>query len=675
MKKRLALALLVLVMVFAVVFAACTPEEEPQDTKTLVEIKIVQMPTKLNYQEGEKIDLTGLKVNAVYSDQTEVDVTSKCTTNVDGKELKAANKSFYVIYSEEINGKKVQKNKMISITVQAEEVIKPEVFQDLTPTLADLPHKVIATSTASMLFYSYYDSNSMRCECVLELTPSAESNQGTFKFAEISGHINTGYKMGVITGDYVINGEKMSLQSRQVHHCGGNKYTGATKEVATIVKEGENIVGLNFGKMSGDETFWGWSKSAASAFVDGMALNYQLDADVAYMAAVTNNKLESNWKTYYEPESVGLYDGSVLAASYYVGDALNLPQDLIIGINYKRASVAESNATYVNMPLDRDFELKILRGTEMIAVTETLCEGDKLVILYDGVQAEIALNVVPMPVSKTAIRIEISTAPSKVAYRVGEVFDPSGMVVSVVYSTGESETLATDKYTLDISGTNATSVALTGDATINVRYKETAESEELTATQKVTASFVEARELAQTSTADFVFAGYVKKSSNQQCYATIELNGDMTSGGTYYVAINFTKSKWEKNNDVFAYAGTYTISEGNVVFGIPTMIASKNNRNTTMFYNDWAKADLNNPSDEYLAAVEAVKTAGFTAAIGAESSALTFAYDAANKPATSFFLFGFSNSTTVTGFARVVNGVIPSDVDKLITDAQAKMPA
>lgn len=663
-KRNLMLVFLVLALVATFCLAACHTEEEV----TLVEIKIVSNPTKLTYQEGEKLDLTGLKVNAVYSDETEVDVTDKCTTNLDGKELTAANKSFYVIYSETTAaGNKITKSKMISITVEAEVVINPDCYTDLAPVLADLPHKVVETSASEMLFYTYYDSNSMRCEAVLELT-ATDASKGTFKFAEISGHEGYGYKMGVITGEYTIKDDKITLQALEVHDVGNtNKYNKATKEVATIVKDGDVITGLNFGKMSDGDKFWGWGKSAASAFVDGMALNYDLTADVAYMAHVSENKLSEGWLTYYEPETIGLYEGTELAATYYVGDVLELPENVAIGVTYKRASEAESKAPYQNCPLNHSFELFILRGTEEIAVTEQLQEGDKLLIKYDGISAEIALNVQPVPVEKTAIRIAVTTAPSKVAYRIGDVFDPTGMVVTVIYSTDETEVLDSVKYTLDISGTEATSVRLTGDATVNVSYQETSESEKLTATQEITASFVEASELAKTSTANYVYAGYIKRNKNQQCYATIELNGDLIDGGTYYVAINFTKTNWSAGFN-FAYAGTYTVSEGKVTFSVPTLIAAtESQRNTTMFYNDCPKESLNNPSDDYLAARDALT--GFVATI--DGNNLTFINDGA--AVNSFFMFQYAAKPTYTGFYLVEGGVIPSDVATLIEAAQTAM--
>ena len=49
-----------------------------------------------------------------------------------------------------------------------------------------LPHNLVKTSTADMVFWGYYDSTSMKCESILELTKTDET-KGTFRFTEMNG--------------------------------------------------------------------------------------------------------------------------------------------------------------------------------------------------------------------------------------------------------------------------------------------------------------------------------------------------------------------------------------------------------------------------------------------------------------------------------------------------------
>lgn len=51
-----------------------------QPVPTLQKIQVDKKPTKLAYETGSKLDLTGMKVNAYYSDESVVDVTDEVTT-------------------------------------------------------------------------------------------------------------------------------------------------------------------------------------------------------------------------------------------------------------------------------------------------------------------------------------------------------------------------------------------------------------------------------------------------------------------------------------------------------------------------------------------------------------------------------------------------------------------
>jgi len=63
--------------------------------------------------------------------------------------------------------------------------------------------------------------------------------------------------------------------------------------------------------------------------------------------------------------------------------------------------------------------------------------------------------------------IAITTAPTKTKYKVGEVFDGTGMVVTATYEGGSTKTIASSKYTI-----SKTTALATSDASITVSYKE-----------------------------------------------------------------------------------------------------------------------------------------------------------------------------------------------------------
>ena len=61
--------------------------------------------------------------------------------------------------------------------------------------------------------------------------------------------------------------------------------------------------------------------------------------------------------------------------------------------------------------------------------TGPLSLGDKnITISYQGFKTTVAITVVDV----AAIGIEVTTNPNKLNYKVGEVFDPTGMVISLV---------------------------------------------------------------------------------------------------------------------------------------------------------------------------------------------------------------------------------------------------
>ncbi len=76
---------------------------------------------------------------------------------------------------------------------------------------------------------------------------------------------------------------------------------------------------------------------------------------------------------------------------------------------------------------------------------------------------EIAINA-----TKQISGVSVTTKPTKMTYYAGEQLDPAGMVVTISYATGESET-KTDGYTVNYPTENATAFVL-GDNSFTVTY-------------------------------------------------------------------------------------------------------------------------------------------------------------------------------------------------------------
>ena len=95
--------------------------------------------------------------------------------------------------------------------------------------------------------------------------------------------------------------------------------------------------------------------------------------------------------------------------------------------------------------------------------TGPLSLGDKnITISYQGFKTTVAITVVDV----AAIGIEVTTNPNKLNYKVGEAFDPTGMVISLVKNNGEKE--AVTGYTIDV-GNRELSLA---DDHVVITYQE-----------------------------------------------------------------------------------------------------------------------------------------------------------------------------------------------------------
>lgn len=78
----------------------------------------------------------------------------------------------------------------------------------------------------------------------------------------------------------------------------------------------------------------------------------------------------------------------------------------------------------------------------------TLAATDTLVtVTYEGKTATVAITVE----SKGIVGIEVTTMPTKQAYNEGELFNPTGMVISVVYSDSTTEVVPSNEYMIHSS--------------------------------------------------------------------------------------------------------------------------------------------------------------------------------------------------------------------------------
>lgn len=161
----------------------------------------------------------------------------------------------------------------------------------------------------------------------------------------------------------------------------------------------------------------GWGDSYGNhrfiTYESGKAPNLNAACKLAYLGRLPDIQIPIIATT-AELSSVTL-DTTNVKTDYFVGEAFDT-ENLVVSANYAD-------------------------GTTQIATNYTIspknlaADTDKVVITYRGMTAEIAVNVTVPKVTAIAV----TTQPAKTSYKVGDTFDPTGMVVTATYENGATK--------------------------------------------------------------------------------------------------------------------------------------------------------------------------------------------------------------------------------------------
>ncbi|MBQ6268418.1 MAG: bacterial Ig-like domain-containing protein [Clostridia bacterium] len=131
---------------------------------------------------------------------------------------------------------------------------------------------------------------------------------------------------------------------------------------------------------------------------------------------------------------------------YTVGEALN-PAGLTLTASYSTGETETVTSGFTCAPT-----ALTAVGTQTVTVT------------YQGKTATFAVTV-QAAVEKTLTGIAVKTLPRKMTYTVGETLDPTGLVITASYNTGETEDLTTG------FSCSPTQLSAVGPQTITVSYQ------------------------------------------------------------------------------------------------------------------------------------------------------------------------------------------------------------
>lgn len=522
---------------------ACSDKDDPKDPgeKTLLSITIETMPTKLEYEIGETVDTAGMKVVANFSDKTTQDVTNECTTTIGSNKITATTTSYYVKYVYN----KVTKTARVDITVHKVEI----QFTDLDASVYDTykePYKIAEESQADFVFVTSFNSSSMLVDACLELTGTEAS--GTFSYSErndkpedVNLDNGLGYKLAYMQGTYSTSDGQMTFKTQSVQRIRTARLDEVTVDVAEVVKDGQNIVGLNFGSMVKPSVVFGWGKTKSTDFVEGNAQNYNLDPYICYFSVVKNHELPSDIRFYHAPVQSISVERAPDKTAYEYGDSL-----VTAGLKLKVTYAAGAPA--------------FVEDGFTVDKTEPLTDADTQVIVTYGGQTTSFAITVSAPPAQGLQAIELTDAPTSFFYidegtqTVAEAVAASGMTVTAKYA---------DKADATVSDWTVQDGQRVLDATVTsyvVSYTEDGVTK--TKTVDVTVSLATPAQIARTSNADLVFYTYFTKSSNV-ANGVLELNyaEGSTDQGTFVYTMQAGATK------VNTLKGSFSVSEGVISFG------------------------------------------------------------------------------------------------------------
>lgn len=472
--------------------------EDPPAEVTLVSVAVTANPTKLTYNLGDTFDSTGMQVTATMSDGSKKVVTDYEVEP--SKPLTVNDTAVKVSYTEGEKTVVGYCNK--KILIEAPELSTTAYSGKTELLFSDSANYTLSGGATKSSWSS--DGNTfdrLRCNKDTKKTIEFEHN-----YSELTDKSQAGFRaiMSIARG-----GSKVEISVDD----------GATWQVVSMAGDGLNTLPADYKYPT--------SQIDGKKATDGANRNvYYAYWNIGkYMNENTNNvRIRFS---YASPEETGWagvdVEGSDLMHSVAFFDKLDLTN---AGVPVTLTAVAlKTNPTKTAYIVGEAFDSS---GLELEAIysdgtKQTITEGisiptqaltadmNSVTVSYAGF--EVVIDIVVEEPAATLESISVTTSPTKIAYEVGEVFDPTGMVVTATYS---------DNSTVAISGYTYKTEPLTiDDQKIVISYEGKTVELAITVTKpKQTALTAEdydvAAELLFTDSSNYKLVGGAKKGAARQ---------------------------------------------------------------------------------------------------------------------------------------------------------------
>ena len=164
----------------------------------------------------------------------------------------------------------------------------------------------------------------------------------------------------------------------------------------------------------------------------------------------------------------------------------------------------------------------------------------------------------------TLSSIEVSTAPTKVAYAEGETFDPTGLVINRIYSSGSPSTYAYAGHESEFTFSPTTSTALTtSDTSVTITYGGKSTSQAITVSSAPSSG--DYQKASDISVGDTVLLVYET--------GKYELNGISTTSTKYGLGVQYStvpNGAYELTVEEGSVSGSYSFKHVNDYLDLPS---------------------------------------------------------------------------------------------------------
>lgn len=407
MKKSLLLTSLLI----GVVSLTTSCKNRGAASPTLEEISIASRPTKVDYEVGEAFSLSGLVVNATYSDESVVVVDEYSSSLEEG----------YVFTSADVPSKEIvitYEEKTASFTVNVSEI--PEVVTLTKIEVTKMPNKMT------------YELNEEFDPTGMEVTATYSNGDKELITDYVISPVNT-QKVGSALVLISYQGKNAQFYITVEKHEERRAISIEVKSLPTKVAYFLNqefdpaglVITVNYNDDTSEDINTGFNLSTP----DMSRIGEQL-INVSYGDLATSFKINISKA---QLVSISITTKPTLLI-YYVGQEFNL-KGMVVTATYEDGSTQVVEGTIKSYP-------------------DMSTAGEKIIFVEykeDNITKSDAfsITVLEAPVAELD-HIEITSLPSKIEYKVGEEFDGTGMVVKAFYDDGSSQELSSSLYQVDV---------------------------------------------------------------------------------------------------------------------------------------------------------------------------------------------------------------------------------